>query len=427
MPRRITRTRAGATVILSAAFVLSVVGTAAAAPAGPAPMLVGTWQAQAPNNNYVINVVWNPATVRYEGTLVRQGYWSARSGLMLGEVCWVASPAGNQPYLQGAEEIAGTLPGRPPGARWRQGFVRLDPRNPNLMFSGAARFLRVGAAAAPAPPVAPVPRPEASPPAAERPGENPAVEDARAAAEKQLAMVAERDARNPPVTAGNEANNGARDNPAAPDDEATVEGLRRAKADVERAKKARVDLTLLGVPMGERLNVPNCAAYGIKPGQGAMFRRLDGMAGTFMAADPTMQKIDAWKDKTPVCVYQGDNGASLEWMRAPSWVNTTQVTMRGQVLLGGTFTVSEVDDLFEQLASKYHKPTIAEKQQFHTGLGIKNERTQLEWILPGLYVRYTPLSGNINLPTGELQIELESLHRLHQKEKAEKEAKAPRL
>ena len=44
----------------------------------------------------------------------------------------------------------------------------------------------------------------------------------------------------------------------------------------------------------------DCAAYGVKPGQGAQFRMADGLSKTLMASDPTMQKIDAWKENTPV-------------------------------------------------------------------------------------------------------------------------------
>lgn len=180
--RRVARFLRPATIlaILTAASILHGAGRAAAqAPGeGPVPLLAGTWQSQAPNNNYVIRVGWNAATGRYEGVMVRQGNLSARSGLVLGQVCWMASPVINQAYLQGAEQIGQASPVGIARPRWRQGPVRLDPRNPNILFSGPTRFVRVG----PPPPVVPV-RAAAGPPASPfvpmRPGEKPAADKAR--------------------------------------------------------------------------------------------------------------------------------------------------------------------------------------------------------------------------------------------------------
>lgn len=180
------------TIVMVAFLLLSGAGSAAAGPVGegPVPLLVGTWQSQAPNNNYVMRVNWNAATLRYEGVMVRQGYLSAQSGVMPGEVCWIASPVINQPYLQGAEEIRRPSAGGVPRPQWRPGPVRLDPRNPNVLIGGAGRFVRIGASA----PIVPV-RAGTSPPddalfggtpaSLERRGENPALEREHPVADPQ--------------------------------------------------------------------------------------------------------------------------------------------------------------------------------------------------------------------------------------------------
>ncbi len=189
--------------------VLGGAGSVVAGPwgEGPVPQLAGTWQSQAPNNNYVIRVGWNAATGRYEGTLVRQGFLSARSVMVVGEVCWIASPVSNQPYLQGAEEIRLVLPGGAPRPQWRRAIVRLEPRNPNILFSGGTRFFRVGSPA----PVVPVragssppdsPFVATPPPPTGRPGEKPSVKKGRAVAETQPTPVAGSDAQNLPGSDG---------------------------------------------------------------------------------------------------------------------------------------------------------------------------------------------------------------------------------
>jgi len=83
------------TIRAAAAALFLALGVAApsTARADPAPFLVGTWQSQAANNQYEMQVTWNEVLGRYEGTLIRQGLQSQQNGYVLGEVIWMAAPA----------------------------------------------------------------------------------------------------------------------------------------------------------------------------------------------------------------------------------------------------------------------------------------------------------------------------------------------
>jgi hypothetical protein len=160
------------TVMVALVALVGRTASAQPAPGGPAPGLIGAWESEAPNNNYIIRVAWNGSSGRYEGALLRQGYISAQAGFVLGEICWLATPLPGRPYLDGAELWRYAVPGQPPRPQWRRGGIRFDPRYPQVMVSGSTRLHRVSFAPPPsaaAPPAAPPPPAPSGPPEAAAP------------------------------------------------------------------------------------------------------------------------------------------------------------------------------------------------------------------------------------------------------------------
>ena len=172
---------------LLVAAALSLAATPASAqpmPAGPTPSLVGMWQAEAANNNYVIRVAWNPAAGRYEGVLVQQGLLSAQAGFTVGEILLDRDGDTRAPVSRRRRAVPVRGSGTAAARAVATGTCSLQSANPEMLLSGSTRFHRVvsfgpsaGAGnavarpaqpprAAAAPAAAPSPLPAAAPPAA---------------------------------------------------------------------------------------------------------------------------------------------------------------------------------------------------------------------------------------------------------------------
>jgi hypothetical protein len=204
----------------------------------------------------------------------------------------------------------------------------------------------------------------------------------------------------------------------AAEDRETAEWEQRTQHDLSIATKEHT--TLLGVPMGVRLTLPTCASIGVNPREAAGAQLLTGV-GLGALTEPV-----ASPDKPVACLYDA-GGVSIQWLQTPDWVTVSQGTVMGHVLLGGKLTVRETDDLVAQLARKFGRATSVEKLEFQNMYGAKTVRNAAEWVIPGIYVKYTPLPGNMQMPVGELRVELETLHRMRVKQEAENAAKEPHL
>jgi hypothetical protein len=131
-------------LLVAICLVGGTLGHARAADAsGPAPLLVGTWEAQTNRNAYQIRVSWNPAAGRYEGRLVVQGYASRDVGFPLGELCWTATPTGNPATLGVLEEQRSGRGGRTTAMSWQHGVLYLDRSTPAQLLTSSAVFRRV--------------------------------------------------------------------------------------------------------------------------------------------------------------------------------------------------------------------------------------------------------------------------------------------
>jgi len=203
---------------------------------------------------------------------------------------------------------------------------------------------------------------------------------------------------------------------------------RRVQPDVAKAKKEHS--TLLGVAMGVPLSVPTCAGLGVDPTAVKGGQMLNGVGlGAFsemMGADPKATANAASKAVGCYSVFN-DGTESITWLQTPAWVVSAESIVKGGVLLGGRIIAREDDALFKQLARKYGSPTSTEKVNFQNAYGARSERTSAEWRLPGVYVKYAPRGGDMQMPVGDLLVELDTVHQLSVKAEAEKEEQGPQL
>jgi hypothetical protein len=204
-----------------------------------------------------------------------------------------------------------------------------------------------------------------------------------------------------------------------------AEWQRRVEPDVSRANKDQ--LLLLGVPMGADLTVPYCGEIGVDPKAAIGGQLAEGIGlGAFMPGLEEARGGAALK-KPPACLYNDADGQEIVWLQTPAWIVRSDATVKGHMLLGAALTVRETDDLFKQLARKYGNPTTSKKAVFQNGYGARFERPAAEWALPGVHVLYTPQDGDVQMPVGELRIELNTLYQARQAAQAQKDAAGPQL
>ncbi len=154
---------------------------------------------------------------------------------------------------------------------------------------------------------------------------------------------------------------------------------------VAKARAAGIDLTILGVPLGQAVTLPPC-------------QEMDPFSAIF-----TGQSY-ANGQKFP-CVEQNAQSASgventvinFSQDQCPSWVSGCSVTatVRNGLLLAVYMkTTGYLNDAAPQaLRDKYGKPTKDTPQKLNTAnAGVMMTLDTLEWDLPGLRVEYNPLT-----------------------------------
>ncbi len=93
-------------------------------------LFVGTWEAQLPDNRFLMKVTWNSQANQYEGTLAKQGQLSLYVGFSLGELFWTATLFDEHTmnvqtkYRQGSNGVS-------TGFQWHSGVVDLDQSTEN--------------------------------------------------------------------------------------------------------------------------------------------------------------------------------------------------------------------------------------------------------------------------------------------------------
>jgi hypothetical protein len=208
---------------------------------------------------------------------------------------------------------------------------------------------------------------------------------------------------------------------------------RRAIADGKAADHSDY-MTFFGVPLGAPLTLPDCEDVGT-------WEREE-------FSSPSMKSV-----KTCI-LFESDGSASISWARGalPSWANSVEVTLEGNVPISASFTITSGEDApGAVVASRYggwvttingpsaddieeHK---ARNKELHAGVerlradlrakyGPPVDKAGTQWARPGLHVTYTPR----NLRDSVL-IEVASVHNRRvegdRRQKESNEAAEPKL
>jgi len=194
---------------------------------------------------------------------------------------------------------------------------------------------------------------------------------------------------------------------------------------VAKARAAGVDMTVLGVPLGQPLALTLCQRLGVMD---LLFSGGNGYARgqQFPCAGP--------KDQTNSQVANAATPAEVTIDFAdgacPSWTSPCEATglVRGGLLLSiylGTNGQTGDAAASAQLRAKYGKPTTDTIVTFKNLYNYSAQFHQLEWNLPGLHVEYHPFLTDID--TGGLWIESETGHQLRASGQAVQQKQEPKL
>jgi hypothetical protein len=149
---------------------------------------------------------------------------------------------------------------------------------------------------------------------------------------------------------------------------------KRAAADLKKARDAHVDpaiFKIFGLALGEPLNLPRCADF-----QGTD-ATVFGALGVHKAVEKAC--VRSGENASVLSALTGLVGLGLPSEKQPSWVHSVNAVVEGGVLMAlAVATVDDrVDDQVDHLKHKFgHTPKP------------NNKGTALEWVRPGLYVRY---------------------------------------
>jgi hypothetical protein len=188
-----------------------------------------------------------------------------------------------------------------------------------------------------------------------------------------------------------------------------------------------VDMTVFGVPMGEPLRLPRCAAG--SPQQQGM-QALGSLFGVSEGPPTTCQSSSG-----AAALLGGDSGIGIHLPRArcPAWIHLTQGCALSGVMHNGRLAMVLIvtagldadEQIAQDLREKYGKPTSVRRATWSNRQGGRWEVEELTWDLKELYVEYRPMgklddAGSISIVTAEGRRFLDT-------EKKRVDAKRPKL
>lgn len=195
---------------------------------------------------------------------------------------------------------------------------------------------------------------------------------------------------------------------------------------IAKAKAAGVDTKVFGVPLGTPLSLPRCAT--------ANERKNARQEIDFLSAFRGVQTDVTCQSDGSIMAFMGallggkpaDRYIMLAKDSCPSWAYCEVVaSLHEDNLVGVMVMLQKVngDYVGKQLRAKYGKPTNKETMQYQNDYGARYEVDELEWVLPGLHVMFTP--G----PTegGLVIIETETGRKVREAKEAVQEGKQPKL
>jgi len=201
-----------------------------------------------------------------------------------------------------------------------------------------------------------------------------------------------------------------------------------AKSDPEitRAKAAGVDTRVFGVPLGEPLRLPDCANVQSRESNRGVdiLGALQGIqTSTTCQSEESMMGFIVALAGTKL----SDRYIMLAKNSCPGWAYCEVLaSLHEGNLVGVTVLVQKVasaDGVDKQLRAKYGKPTHKETAHYQNEYGARYAVDNLEWILPGLHVAYTPAP----LGGGAVIIETETGQKARKAKEDTEESKQPKL
>jgi hypothetical protein len=192
-----------------------------------------------------------------------------------------------------------------------------------------------------------------------------------------------------------------------------------------KARAANVDMTVLGVPLGQPLTMALCRRQSITD---LLFSGGTGYVPgqQFPCAESkTVSSGQIANSATPaeISIDFPDGGC-------PSWSNPCEATglVRSGVLLSiyiGTNGQTGDPTVSAQLRAKYGKPSVDTVVTFKNLYNYSANFHQLEWNLPGLHVEYHPFLTDIDI--GGVWFETETGHQLRAAGQAVQQKAEPKL
>jgi hypothetical protein len=215
---------------------------------------------------------------------------------------------------------------------------------------------------------------------------------------------------------------------------------------VARARAAGVDPTILGLALGEPVQVPDCASVAVASSQAgdgsgglaAMINSMvqqSGLQGQPVSAVCHSEQMDMTALASALLGQSQGSNTIIKYPpnKCPGWM--TMCVAHGSVEDGllesvvvkvaqsgpGDQTVPKL------LIAKYGRPTVSHLDHFQNQQGSRVDMVDLEWVLPGVHVTFKPIllsQGTTNC--WALRAETESVYRRNvdaqQKQDAEKQA-----
>jgi len=192
---------------------------------------------------------------------------------------------------------------------------------------------------------------------------------------------------------------------------------------VAKARAAGVDVTALGLQLGQGFNMPECQQSSLADAFGAIFGGNTG--------PPPVYPCSAGAVAQPATFGMVmEQGVAIAQTACPGWVSpcTFPALVRNGLLQGVyIYTTGQTGDaaVAAALVAKYGKPTQQIPVTFKNLYNYSAQFTKLVWTLPGLYVEYDPFTTSIN--QGQLLIETETGHQIRTAAMQAQAAAGPKL
>jgi hypothetical protein len=192
-----------------------------------------------------------------------------------------------------------------------------------------------------------------------------------------------------------------------------------------KARAANVDMTVLGVPLGQALTLALCRRQSITD------LLFSGGTGYVPGQQfPCAESKTVSSGQIPNSATPAEISIDFPSGGCPSWSNPCEATglVRSGVLLSiyiGTNGQTGDPTVSAQLRAKYGKPSVDTIVTFKNLYNYSAQFHQLEWNLPGLHVEYHPFLTDIDI--GGVWFETETGHQLRAAGQAVQQKAEPKL